>query len=428
MFTRPRPPLPDPATSISVASPVRARRVPWLRLLKRGIACLFLAVAVMALAGNAASVTSDDAVVTTHVVSLRSPIEGVVRSRIGSVGAPVASGVLLAQVVNGLADDRPVAELRLQGQRLAADLAALRTQRTGLAAMLDGLGQRVARHRDAKLQQLGFDARRASRDREARAEALAQLVRDMNRKQALRGIVPDAEVEQAVTAVQVAAQELAGSDTQRAAAEAAEAAEQTGVLVEANSGNDVTYSEQRADEVRLRLAELDRAIAAAEAEATETAGRLAVERQAYDQRHEADLRTPSAGMIWRLGAGPGERVAPGDLLAQTVDCATAYLAVDVPQNRVTDIDLSAPVRFRLSGEQQDRDGTITAITGAAALHGDGATAMAPSAGTRPVASVIVAVPPSANQVGSCLVGRTARVRMRTIHLGWFETMRRWLPF
>src|SRR6202012_3262605 len=106
-----------------------------------------------------------------------------------------------------------------------------------------------------------------------------------------------------------------------------------------------------------------------------------------------------------LGAGPGERVAPGDLLAQTVDCATAYLAVDVPQNRVTDIDLSAPVRFRLSGEQQDRDGPITAITGEAALHGDGATAMAPATGTRPVASVIVAVPPSAHQAGSCLGGR-----------------------
>ena len=55
------------------------------------------------------------------------------------------------------------------------------------------------------------------------------------------------------------------------------------------------------------------------------------------------------GLWWRLGAGPGERVAPGDVLAQTVDCGAAYLAVDVPQDRVeimrqaTELDPVSPI-------------------------------------------------------------------------------------
>ncbi len=427
MFTRPQPPLPDLTAGISVAAPLRVRRFAWLTLLKRCTLLGLLALGATVFLANAAYVTSDNAVVTAHVVSLRSPIEGIVQSRIGAVGAPVAAGVQLAEIVNPLADDRPVADLRLTVGRLNADRIAMRRLHDQMTTILAGLSDRVARHREAKRRQLAFDAGRAERDRAAKADALQQLVRDMDRKVALTGTVSASDIEQATTAVRVAAEQLASLDQQAAAASAAEQAAAQGVLVEANGSNDVAYSEQRADEVRVRLAELDRSIAATEAELAETSGRLHAEAETFDRQRTAVLTVPATGMIWRLGAGPGERVAPGDILAQTVDCGAAYLAVDVAQDQVADIDLAAPATFQLAGEQRDRSGRVTAIMGTPAISGDAATAVAPAAGTRPVVSVIIAVTPSPNELGACLVGRTARVRLLATRIAWLSGVRRWLP-
>jgi hypothetical protein len=115
------------------------------------------------------------------------------------------------------------------------------------------------------------------------------------------------------------------------------------------------------------------------------------------------------------------------LLAQIVDCGAAFLAVAVPQTRLPDIDLAAAATFRLSGEQQDRTGHIVAITSESALRGDAALATAPVAGTTPVASVLVAVPPSVNKLGGCLVGRTARVLLPASGGGWLEWAKRQVP-
>jgi hypothetical protein len=144
--------------------------------------------------------------------------------------------------------------------------------------------------------------------------------------------------------------------------------------------------------------------------------------------HSAIISVPSPGMIWRVGAAPGERVSPGDLLAQIVDCGAALLAVSVPQDQLPEIDLGSGVAtFRLAGELQDRTGHIIAITGEAAVRGDAALATVPVAGTKPVATVLVAVQPSPNRLGSCLVGRTARVLLPASGGGWLDWAKRQMP-
>ncbi|HQT79095.1 MAG TPA: HlyD family efflux transporter periplasmic adaptor subunit, partial [Rhodopila sp.] len=357
----------------------------------------------------------------------RSPIDGIVVSRAGVVGEPVVTGSVVATVTNPLVDDQPVADLRFRLNRIRTNLNAMRQQQTLLTAFLADLTDRVASYRTAKVRQLELETDRTARDRLAKLNQLEQLVRDMNRKRALQGFVPRTEIEQATTAVRVAAQQVASLDEQLAAAKAAAASAEQGVMVEANSSNDVAYSDQRADEVRVRLLELERAIADTQAEATETEGRLTSASGMLTRLKHASVTIPSNGMIWRLGAGPGEHVGAGDLLAQVVDCGAAFLAVDVPQERLANIDLTATAKFRLAGEHQDRTGHIAAITGDAAVRGDGALATVPAVGNRPVASVLVSVPPSPNQLGGCLVGRTARVRLPTTRGSWFDWAARWWP-
>jgi multidrug resistance efflux pump len=418
-------PASPPTVPASPKPVAKFRSLP--RFGKRLAAVALLGIGCAALMTNANYISSNNAVVTAHVVSLRAPIEGLVTTNAAAVGNPVSAGIMLAEVTNSLADDRQAASLRAHVARLAADLAAAQQEHATLAAMLDDLNQRVARHRTAKLAQLAWDLARVDRDRAAKQQELDQLVRDMQRKVALRGTVSESDIETSETAVRVAAQQVASLDQQKGSAEVAAQSVEAGVLVEANSANDVAYSDQRADEVRERLADLTRTISDMRAASAEAQDQLAAETAMLQRLHAAIITVPSPGMIWRAGAAMGERVAPGDLLAQIVDCGAASLAVAVPQNRLPDIDLNALATFRLSGEHQDRSGRILAITGDSAVRGDAALATAPAAETSPVASVLVAVPASPNISGGCLVGRTARVLLPASGGGWLEWLERHMP-
>jgi multidrug resistance efflux pump len=426
----PQTPQSDAPPPAARGSPVRPKQVAKSglpRLGKRLAAVALLLVGGAALMTNADYITSDNAVVTAHVVSLRPPIEGLVATNVAAVGDPVSAGTLLAGVTNSLADDRQVVAMRARLARLRADLDAALQEQVTLTAMLDNLTERAAHHRSAKLEQLALDTARIDRDRGAKQDQLEQMVRDMRRKVALRGTVSESDIEVAETAVRVTAQQVASLDHQIDASHAAALATEAGVLTEANSANDVAYSEQRADEVRERLADLTRTVSEVRAAAAEAEDQLLGETAMLQRTRAASISVPSPGMIWRVGAAPGERVAPGDLLAQIVDCGAAVLAVAVPQNRLSDIDMNAVVTFRLAGERQDRIGHIAAITGESAVRGDAAMATVPVAGATPVASVLVAVPASPNQLGGCLVGRTARVLLPASGGGWADWARRQMP-
>jgi multidrug resistance efflux pump len=420
MFTRITPPVPDQTIRASQPMPPRSRRAGITRWSKRVAAVAVLVTGAGALTTNAGYVTSDNAVITTHLVSLRSPIEGIVRVRGGLQGEAVHTGDFLARIENPLVDDREVGTTRARLDRLHADLASANRERTELAAFLDMLLTRSDRHQSAKVMQLGLQTNRLDRDRTAKQAQLEQLVRDMQRKQSLVGVVARADIEQAETAVRIAADQVRSLDEQITAAASEYQSAADGVSIEQNGGADVTYSEQRADEVRVRLADLDRIIAGLTAEDAENTARLASETSMAERQRLAVMAVPSDGMIWRLGAAPGERVAAGDLIAQIVDCGSAVLVVAVPQEDVPDIDSASPVSFRLAGEQQDRSGHVLSITGDTAVRADAGLAAIPAPVTRPVASVLVSVPPSADREGACLVGRTARVRLPARRGRWLS--------
>ena len=265
---------------------------------------------------NADYITSDNAVVTAHVVSLRSPIEGLVVTNFAAVGDPVSAGTFLAAVTNSLADDRQVVAMRARLTRLHADLDAALQEQVTLATMLEDLTRRAANHRAAKLVLLALDTARTDRDRSAKQDQLEQMVRDMRRKVALRGTVSESDIEAAETAVRVAAEQVSSLDQQIDASQAAAQAADAGVLAEANSANDVAYSEQRADEVRERLADLTRTVqrdagcsrrsrgSAARGSYNAPAGTRRVDQRTITGDDLARGRSPwGTGRTWRF-AGP----------------------------------------------------------------------------------------------------------------------------
>jgi multidrug resistance efflux pump len=163
----------------------------------------------------------------------------------------------------------------------------------------------------------------------------------------------------------------------------------------------------------MRLAEVEREIAYLGASEAETSARLDAERHRFDLLHGADLIAPSAGMLWKLGASEGERLAASDTVAEMVDCRSAFVVAAIPQDRFSDIEIGGLARVRLSGETLDRVGRVVSLTGEASLANDRNLAAAPPVQRVATATARIEVASSANAARDCLVGRTARVLLPT---------------
>ena len=253
------------------------------RLLKLTIACGVLAAGVYAIWSAQGFVVTDNAVVAAYVTSLRAPIEGFVSADHGQVGSEIGRGEILATVNNPRVDDQRLTALRDRVHRLNLDKAAITRQRDRLEETWRDLTLRAENYRRAVISQLSGEVESAKTSLAGRRSESEQAKRDYARKVALArsGTASGADLDKAhfaADALDYQAQSLAG---QLSAVQAQLDAAIRGVMIDAG-GNDVVYSAQRADEVRLRITELDRALDTAVGEAEEAGVHLADETRRID--------------------------------------------------------------------------------------------------------------------------------------------------
>jgi multidrug resistance efflux pump len=362
--------------------------------------------------------SSDNAVVSAYVTSLRAPIEGYVSGHRPAIGAEIHSGDVLATMTNPLVDDQHLTDLEGRVSRLTLEEAAIIHQHEALELTRSELLQRAEEHRHAMVAELSSQVASAEMALQAKVAEGEQAKREYLRKAELArsNTASAADLDRAKYASEALDREAQSLAGRLASQQAQLNAANRGILTDAG-GNDVPYSVQRADEVRLRLVELDRALDTVREDAKETKARAAAERHRIDMLRSTTLAAPSAGMLWKVGASDGERIGTGDTAAELVDCSREFLVAAVPQKAYSNIVLGGEARFRLSGEVDERTGTIVSIMGDTSLIGDRNLAAVPLDRHQPAVMVRIAMPPSPNAAAACLVGRTARVLLPTSNGG-----------
>jgi multidrug resistance efflux pump len=273
------------------------------------------------------------------------------------------------------------------------------------------LESRGARHREVAAAWQAAQAGEAERLLAAARAREGRARREVERKARLAaaGFAAAADLDRARVEQDIAAREAEAQERRIAALRAQAAGLRQGVLVDAGHSG-AAYAAQRLDEVALRLVEIGRSIAATRAESGALAVQLAEEERRSDRLRRAELPAPASGTLWRVLAQPGERLAPGDPVAEVVDCSAAFLLAALPQNQVARVRLGGAARVRLGGETLERRGAVQAILGEALAGQDHNLAALPSRPVGAVALVRIALEPATAGGGeACAVGRTARL-------------------
>lgn len=390
-----------------------------LRPLKIAVAVAAALVGAYGVLSDREYISTSDAVVSTYVLDVRTPIEGVLTDVPSTAGDVVRAGALLGRVANVLTDHQHLDNLRITEQAARSTADSLARERNSLEAMRRMLLSRAAVHTAAVSQRMGEQAEEARLTLEAKQAALQEATLEEERGQKLVGwgVIARASFEKLASARQVLAEEVRAQQAVYASLETELDAGHRGVLAEPGTNNDVAYSAQRADEVALKLAENGRDLDAALAQAQNAHSAAEAESRRTSLLGSSEVRAPSAGMIWKLRAINGEHVEADAPVLSLVDCNRQFVLAEIPQDRVSTIVLGSKAEVKLTGESAERTGTVMSVSGDAERELDAKLAAMPvRRSTEDLATIVIRLEPAAGAGASqspCLVGRTARVRLPT---------------
>ncbi len=275
----------------------------------------------------------------------RYPVQAIVNAPAVELRAPVESVVVASLTSSGRFEEQPadVVVLRL---RLADELAALEQQDKLLQRRLSSFLAEEKKRLEQELAAREGELRRAELDQ-------ASGTRELQRQQSLvsAGFISANQLDNATLRQESAgaARDIARAHVQRARSNL-EALTRQGFIGERAGGSDVTYTQQKLDEVRLRIAEL-----------RSWASRLGAAQAAGALADTTALRTPGRGLLMGPYVTEGAFLGAGDLAAHYVLCERAFVDLAVPVMDLHDYRQGGSLSFRVAGEWQFYQGQVQQI-------------------------------------------------------------------
>lgn len=378
------------------------------RLVKAGIGIALLVIFGWMPLQTLLLASSVEAVVNSRIVTVRSPIDGVVAAAPHEFKAWSADkGAPVLRIRDDKADRSRLDDLRRQLGNLEDERPKLARERELAQASLDELTKQTEQFTHGRILQLtariaalGHDvAAAAARSEEAdaalaRAEALVQS-----------GTLTRAEDGRLRRDRIVAAESEAGARQRLEEASIELAAAQQGEFL-GDSYNDRPSSAQRADEMRLRVGDLAAEMQANDSASERLRAAIADEEALYKLRSDVEVALPVSGRVWEVLTAPGEHVSRGQDLIRLLDCASAVVTANVSESVYNRLQIGSPATFRPSTGGDSYAGSVVNLTGSAGAPAN--FAILPSSLIKEAYHVTVAVPEIAES-GECSVGRTGRV-------------------
>lgn len=270
------------------------------------------------------------AMVNAPMVELRSSVEAVV--------------LKVNNRATGLFEEEPQVIVTLK-TRLADQLLALRAQEQMLKIRAASFVADEKKRLELELVARQGDLRRADLD-------LASDSRELTRQQDLseRGFISPAQLELGKLRSEstMVARDIATANASQAKNNL-RALTQNGFVGERAGGTDVSATQQKLDEVRLRISELEFWTSS-----LQPAGRVG-------EQPLAGVRTPGQGLLMGPFVTEGAFLAPGDLIAHYVLCTQSFIDLSVPTSDLKDYRVGEPIAFRVAGEWDFYGGKISRI-------------------------------------------------------------------
>jgi multidrug resistance efflux pump len=399
------------------------------RVLKITFAIALCSAGAFGVFSESAYISTSNAVVSAHIADVRTPIEGTISGLPPAAGKTVEANQLLGSVNDPRSDHQHLDNLRILESGALSTVEALTAEQAALQAQEHALLSRSKLHSSAVSSRLQQQAVEAGRTLSGLKVALGLATSELRRGEQLHdaGILANADFDRLRSAQLIAVEAVAAEQSNLTNLDAQAVDASHGLLSEAGDASDVSYSRQRADEIAIRLAENSSALAIALGQSKEAHLNVETERVRGDLMQQSEVRSPIQGFLWKLNTTNGEHTLSGASILSVVDCNRQFVLAQVPQDRVPDIAVNRGARIRLSGESEERTGTVLSVSGDVLKLPDAQLAALPfQESSQQMATVWIELNKPGTPSGdgdlarsgpsestSCVIGRSARVLIPT---------------
>jgi multidrug resistance efflux pump len=335
-------------------------RIPSGKWWRRGGGVLiFLTVAVVVVPA-VLNQQSGQAVVNAPVLSVHSPISGTVQDFNTTAGQLVASGARLGRVLSLRARESLENELLSLKERQQG----LQSQQTEWQLLQKAFEQRAQLHADHE--QTRLQAQLAEVDSQARAQQ-AQLRQDADtlarqERLASENFISPLQIDAARNALQASQARLEAIQAREKMLRIEGLAVRDRVYL-GQGRNDVPYSQQKLEDLRIQMAELKTRLRETQSRVQQIQSQLDQGEGGQQALQEAPIHAPVQGLLWRKFFANGSEVMAGAELGQVIHCRDAFVDVAAPESQLHAMAPGTVVQYRLLGTRDWLQGKVRATSG-----------------------------------------------------------------
>ncbi len=340
-----------------LAPPAPPRRNLARRLVRPAVGIALLVLAFSALLPLFFDLRSIQAVVNAPLITLRSPIDGMVNFRCPTVsGAKAQANKPLFEIKNTLADENRLDDLKDEQALLAARAASYRQQLRDLGVLRESLSASARKYQEARLRMLEAECAEAK----ARIESAKVVEKQRN---AEKDQIAQLQGSHSVSNLDAGAAEFAAEAAHHGVVQAQKNAEileeqirslRDGVHVGPGDGrNDLPYSAQREHELSFRIEEIKVALQQDEAKLAQLERHIRSEKKSQARRAVFESTVPNEAVVWRRYVSGDTSIKADSPLLDLIDPAEVFIDAVIYETDMSRVSIGDTARVRLAGSKKN---------------------------------------------------------------------------
>lgn len=331
------------------------------------LALVIFGTAVAVMIPRVAYYRSINAVVSGRLTYFLAPVEGRVVGQVPDVGDWVDAQDMLVHLRNFRLNHGVLFELITEHDSLESRVSALDKQMALARGYFDDFQARTAEWQHAAIEALDGEYTQVDYEKKAAMARETALQAQLSRVQSLlaSGHTTQKELDDTTADLEWQRNEIQSLAAKLDYLHILRGQIEEGVFV-ASSRFGTPYYEQRGDELKIRLLDLQAQKIEAEARMKRISKQIEKEQARLDQEGEAIIKASFEGVVWEVNASSDREMLLGEELLSLLDCNSTFLDVLVPERRYEDIRIGDEIQYRLSGETEFRTAHVQGRRGAVA--------------------------------------------------------------
>lgn len=305
------------------------------------------------------------AVISAPVISITSPIEGILKDAPPLMGKEMKAGDVIGVVENLRFDRQRLDDLATEAKGIQEKINAMRQEKEKLEGVKAALVTSFKQYTSSLEERLKIDIQRAQQTLKERGDTVSESKAEYLRKSKLyrKGVVAENQADAAFFTAERASKgaEQIKLDIERLQAQLKSL--QQGIFINTDGRTDVPYQQQRIDDITMRQHDMDSRIREAEIREAQLQKATALEQERFKKMSEATIKAPFNGVAWRVFGAKGAHVDTTRPILEMVDCSNVFVDTSIHERYFNKVKPGDPATIKLVGEKRTLKGKVQTVRG-----------------------------------------------------------------